>query len=133
MRVVARSIEAVGEVTVSERKSNAAGPGAVQAFISLEVAGEGGVEVAGVEVLALSLVESGEEGILGLGVRWAVVSLVRGSMSFLSSVMVRGLRPLTLGNWSLLASVIAVIFSLVPFVADSVFFLTSSIVAVGCV
>lgn len=33
---VAASIEAVGDVTVSERKSKAAGPGAVQAFVPLE-------------------------------------------------------------------------------------------------
>ena len=50
-------MEAVGEVTVSERKSRAAGPGAVHAFAELPDLGEGGGDVLGV-LLSVWFVES---------------------------------------------------------------------------
>jgi len=132
VRVVAASMEAVGEVTVSERKSKAAGPGADQALGSEEEEEEEVVVVVG-EVWACAVwplmpLEIGWESCLDSVMVGLSKPLVRGSVWCCISVIVRGLMPLILDSLSCLDSFI--VWASVLLVADSVRSCTSAIIGV---
>ncbi len=106
MAAVAASIDAVGEVTVSERKSNAAGPGAVHALDGLLGLGEGGGEVLGV-VLLVSLVLGDKRGKLLMVVVEGILLAVVGVRRSLDTSMVWVLMRSDFGSWSFSTSVMA--------------------------